>query len=220
MSVTGVRAVTMGETRRRVERRLRRAGLDPAAVVLDQLTDYLLLLERWNHRMNLTALDRPDDAVDRLVVEPLLAARHLDADAESLIDLGSGGGSPAIPLKIAVPRLALTMVESKTRKSVFLREVVRHLGLPDVSVETVRYEQLLTRPEFFETFDVASIRAVRVETQDLRTLQAFLRRGGELFWLCSATQPLPLVAPPLEVLAEAPLVEALRSRLVILRKRG
>jgi len=219
MAVGGVKAVTMLETQRRVERRLRRAGLDPSASVLDQLTDYLLLLERWNHRMNLTALDRPDDAVDRLVVEPLLAARHVDADASRFIDLGSGGGSPAIPLRIARPQLSLTMVEAKTRKSVFLREVSRHLGMADVSVETVRFEQLLTRPTCLESFDLVTVRAVRLEAQDLRTVQAFLKPGGEVFWFCGSTQPLPMVPPPLEILVEAPLVESLRSRLVVFRKR-
>lgn len=219
MPVTGVRSVTVSEVRRRVERRVRRVSLDPGEAVLDQLTDYLLLLERWNRSMNLTALDRADDAVDRLVVEPLLAARHIDSDAARLIDIGSGGGSPAIPLRVAAPHVALTMVEAKTRKSVFLREVVRHLALADASVETVRFEQLLTRPTFLEAFDVLSIRAVRVETQDLRTLQAFLRRGGELFWFCGDHQALPLIPPPLELLVESPLVESLRSRLVVLRKR-
>lgn len=211
--------MTVSEVRRRVERRVRRVSLDPGEAVLDQLTDYLLLLERWNRSMNLTALDRADDAVDRLVVEPLLAARHIDSDAARLIDIGSGGGSPAIPLRVAAPHVALTMVEAKTRKSVFLREVVRHLALADASVETVRFEQLLTRPTFLEAFDVLSIRAVRVETQDLRTLQAFLRRGGELFWFCGDHQALPLIPPPLELLVESPLVESLRSRLVVLRKR-
>lgn len=219
MSVAGVRAVTVLEARRRLERRLRRASLAPEAVLVDQLTDYLLLLERWNRRMNLTALDRPDDAVDRLVVEPLLAARHIDSEAARLIDIGSGGGSPAIPLRLAAPHLALTMVEAKTRKSVFLREVARHLALTDASVETVRFEQLLARPAFLEAFDVLSIRAVRVETQELRTLQAFLRPGGEVFWFCGDHQPLPMIPPPLELLVEAPLLETLRSRLVILRKR-
>ena len=46
-----------------------------------------------------------------------------------MMDVGSGGGSPAIPLKLAVPRLSLTMVEAKARKSAFLREAIRHLGL-------------------------------------------------------------------------------------------
>lgn len=212
--------MTMQETRRRVERRLRKAGLEPSQQTIDQLTEYLLLLERWNARMNLTALDRPDDAVDRLLVEPMLAAREIAPEATSLIDIGSGGGSPALPLKVARPDLALTMVESKARKSVFLREVVRHLGLTNCHVETVRFEQLLSRPTFLEAMDVLSIRAVRVETQELRTLQAFLSPGGQVLWFLSGSQPVSMVPPPLALEFELPLVEVLRSRLVVLRKQG
>lgn len=212
--------MTMQETRRRVERRLRKAGLEPSQQTVDQLAEYLLLLERWNARMNLTALDRPDDAVDRLLVEPMLAAREIAPGATSLIDIGSGGGSPALPLKVARPDLSLTMVEAKTRKSVFLREVVRHLGLTNCQVETVRFEQLLSRPAFLEAMDVLSIRAVRVEAQELRTLQAFLAPGGQMLWFLSGSQPVSMVPPPLALVSEQPLVEALRSRLVVLSKQG
>lgn len=210
--------MTMQETRRRVERRIRKVGIEPTAVSLDRLVDYLLLLQRWNVRMNLTGLERPDDAVDRLLVEPLLAAREMGDTAASLLDIGSGGGSPAIPLKIVRPAVALTMVEAKTRKSVFLREVVRHLGLTNCHVETVRFEQLLARPAYLEAMDVVSIRAVRVEVQELRTLQAFLAPGGRMLWFLSGAQVVPLVPPPLALVSEVSLIEALRSRLVVLRK--
>ncbi len=218
MATTGIRSVTVQETRRRVERRLRRAGADVSETVVEQLAEYLMLLERWNVRMNLTALERPDDAVDRLIVEPVLAARDIDGWARTLLDVGSGGGSPAIPLKVVRPDLSLTMVESKTRKSVFLREVVRHLGLSRVQVETVRFEQLLARPEYLESMSVISMRAVRVEAGELRTLQAFLAPGGQMLWFLSGTQQLPLVPPPLALEGERVLLESLRSRLVLLRK--
>ena len=79
--------------------------------------------------MNLTALplDPPtDETFDRLLIEPLAASRQVRADMASVwFDLGSGGGRPAIPLKIARQQLRLTMIESKERKSAFLREAAR-----------------------------------------------------------------------------------------------
>ena len=108
----------------------------------DALLAYLELLALWNSKINLTALDDPDAAIDRLILEPLLAARHVPEGA-SVIDIGSGGGSPAIPLKLAAPRIKLWMVESKTRKSAFLREAIRQLDLRECFVETRRYEELL-----------------------------------------------------------------------------
>ena len=164
MAVLGVRAAHMHDAKRRVERRIIKAGGRATTEQVDQLVEYLLLLERWNKRMNLTALDDADAAVDRLVVEPVLAAAAIDADARSLVDIGSGGGSPSIPLKIARPDLALTMVEVKTRKSVFLREVVRHLGLRGCLVETARFEQVLAKPSNSGAIDVVSIRAVRASS--------------------------------------------------------
>ena len=85
--------------------------------------------------------------MDRLVVEPLVAVQWMPRGAKSVVDIGSGGGSPAVPLKLAVPELGLRMVESRTRKAAFLREVVRHLALKDVVVETCRYEELSRRGE-------------------------------------------------------------------------
>ena len=70
------------------------------------------------------------------------------------------------------------MVEVKARKSAFLREAIRQLGLTDTQVENTRYEELLTRPELLEASDVLTLRAVRVETRVLLTLQAFVAPRG------------------------------------------
>jgi 16S rRNA (guanine527-N7)-methyltransferase len=219
MAVLGVRAAHMHDAKRRVERRLMRVGGRATSDQIEQLVEYLLLLDRWNRRMNLTALDDPDSAVDRLIVEPILAAAAIDAGAASLVDVGSGGGSPAIPLKIARPELALTMVEVKTRKSVFLREVVRHLGLVSCTVETARFEQVLVKPALYGASDVVSIRAVRAEVEQLRLFGEVLRPGGQQLWFLSGSQTVPLVPPPLAIEREIPLVESLRSRLLVIRKQ-
>ena len=214
-------ATSARDFRGRLLRRSRRAGLTLPPGLVDGLTAYLELLSLWNRKINLTALDEPDRAIDRLLLEPLVAIRHVPAGAERLIDIGSGGGSPAIPLKMAIPTLSLVMVESKTRKSAFLREAARQLGLENTRVETARFEELLTRPELHESADIVSLRAVRVEERVLMNLQAFLRPGGLLFLFRSASGPdVPnLVPPTLAWVATHPLVESLRSRLTVVEKR-
>lgn len=192
----------------------------------DQLTGKLLtyyeLLSKWNRKINLTALDDPDAAIDRLLLEPVMAARHLPPLATRIMDIGSGGGSPAIPLKLASPSgPSLVMVEVKARKSAFLREAIRYLELENTTVETSRYEELLARPELHEAADVVSLRAVRVEAKILSTLQAFLRPGGSLFLFRGPAGPESpsVLVPPLEWTATHPLMESLQSRLTLIAKR-
>jgi 16S rRNA (guanine527-N7)-methyltransferase len=207
------------DLRTRLARRASKAGVFVEPELADRLIAYYELLSRWNRKINLTALDEPDAAIDRLLLEPVIAARHLPASAKSLMDVGSGGGSPAIPLKLTAPRLGLTMVEVKARKSAFLREAIRHLELVNVTVETSRYEELLARPELHESFDVLSLRAVRVEPEALTSLQAFVKPGGSLFLFRGPGGPdAPGLLPPLEWTATHPLVESLQSRLTVLAK--
>ena len=205
----------------RIRRRARRAGVELPDTLVDQLHDYLELLSRWNERMNLTALDDKDAGLDRLLIEPLVAARHLPAANGRVIDIGSGGGSPAIPIKLSMPRTSLLMVEAKTRKAAFLREACRRLELRDVGVESERFEALLTRPELHEGHDVLTLRAVRMEGRVLRGVQAFLKPGGLMFLFRGggAVDVPGVLEPPLFWVATYPLVAFLGSRLVILEKR-
>jgi 16S rRNA (guanine527-N7)-methyltransferase len=205
--------------RTRLAGRAKKAGVFLPDSLGDQLSCYYELLSRWNRKINLTALDKPDEAIDRLLLEPVVAARHLPQGVSSLMDVGSGGGSPAIPLKLSAPAISLTMVEAKARKSAFLREAVRTLQLERSAVETARYEELLSRPELHETFDVLSLRAVRVEIRTLFTLQAFVRRGGFVFLFRGPSGPdAPEVVPPLRWIGTFPLIDTLQSRLTVLQK--
>jgi 16S rRNA (guanine527-N7)-methyltransferase len=215
--------MTSREFADRVRRRARKADVELPEELLEKLEAYYRLLAAWNTRINLTALDlarESDAAVDRLLVEPLVAAARLDVSAASAIDIGSGGGSPAIPMKLARPGVAFTLVEAKTRKCAFLREAGRQLAV-DLRVETARYEMLLSRPEFHEAFDALTLRAVRIEPKVLLGLQAFLKPGGEclLFRGPSAAEPASTLTPLLVPRASYPLVPSLQSHLLVLEKR-
>ena len=197
-----------------------RAGVEVEASLARALAEYVELLLRWNRRMSLTGLREDEAGLDRLVVEPLVAAQRVPAGARSLVDIGSGGGSPAVPLKLAVRGLALRMVESKKRKAAFLREVVRQLGLKDVVVETCRYEELFTRPELRAAADVVTVRAVRLDERALEGLESLLRVGGALFLFrgCDDGDVRGDVRWPLRWQGAYSLVESLRSRLVVVEK--
>ena len=212
------------EFRERLRRRAKAADVSISADLAEKLEIYYQLLTKWNAKINLTAFrltpEGQDEAIDRLLIEPVVAARYIQENARTLLDAGSGGGSPAIPLKLASNNLALRMVEVKTRKAVFLREAVRALGLRDAEVETSRFEELLPRAELHEALDLVSIRAVRIETRTLNTLQAFLRPGGKLllFRGASKSELEDAPPPPLSWMATYPLVDSLHSKLVVLSK--
>jgi 16S rRNA (guanine527-N7)-methyltransferase len=206
---------------RRIVRRAWRANIPVTQAQAAALSRYLTLLERWNIKINLTALSEPDEVVDRLVLEPAAAVRLLPPGMECVSDIGSGGGSPAIPLKILLPQLKLRMVEAKTRKAAFLREAVRHLGLTDVVVETTRFEELATRPALLESQDAVTVRAVRLEARQLLILQRLLKPGGLLLVFTSiARNGRESLPDPLRFESEAPLIESLGSRLWTLRKHA
>jgi len=212
------------EFRERLRRRAKSAGASLDALLIENLEIYYQLLAKWNAKINLTAFrltpEGDDAAIDRLLIEPVVAARYIPENARTLLDAGSGGGSPAIPLKLASRSLALRMVEVKTRKAVFLREAVRALNLKDAEVETSRFEELLPRAELHEALDLVSIRAVRIELRTLNTLQAFLRPGGKLLLFRGASKSdlEDSPPPPLAWMATYPLVDSLHSKLVVLSK--
>jgi 16S rRNA (guanine527-N7)-methyltransferase len=216
--------MTSREFSDRVRRRARKAGVQLAAPLLEQLEAYFRLLAAWNAKINLTALDLerdPDKAVDRLLIEPLVAAKYLDEKVATVIDVGSGGGSPAIPMKLACPQVSFTLVEAKTRKCAFLREAGRQLAV-ELKVETARFEMLLARPEFHESFDACTMRAVRVEPKVLLGLQALLRPGGHflLFRGPAGSEVRSPLTPLLVPQGVYPLVDSLQSRLMVLEKRS
>lgn len=173
--------MTVGSFTDRLLPRLEAASISLTADEIRLLGDYWNLLGRWNATVNLTALPldgAPAHSVDRLIVEPLLAFRLLPAAPMTWFDLGSGGGSPAIPLKIAAPRANLVMVESRSRKAAFLREVVRSLGLSATEVSNDRFESVADRQP--STADCITVRAVRPDVKLLTVARRLMKPSGRL----------------------------------------
>jgi len=176
----------------------------PSVSVLDQISTYIDLLSRWNARINLTAIRRPEEIVTRHFGESLFLARHLFPDPAGasfiahaatsgasspsrVLDIGSGAGFPALPMKIWAPEIRLTLIESNNKKAAFLREVARALILTDVNVITDRAETLCSRADFPRT-DVVTLRAVESFTNVLPQAISFLNPKGIIALLIGADQ--------------------------------
>lgn len=179
--------------RARLLKQLERADVGPPNdAALDRLEAYFDLLARWNATINLTALDLEppsDEALDRLFTEPLAAARYFPAEATNWFDLGSGGGSPAIPLQVVVNCKALTMIESRERKAAFLREAVRTLEIA-ATVMNARFEDVAGRPDAQRQADVVTVRAVRPDASMFSSASALLRPSGRLLIFQNSAQSL------------------------------
>ncbi len=150
----------------------------PQAAALER---YALLLEKWNERINLTALPLQgwsEPALVRLLLEPLAASKFVADSVADWLDIGSGGGSPAIPLKVVRPDLRLTMVESRARKAAFLREVCRSLNLVSCAVHNGRAEDLSVSNR--DSADLVTDRAVRLDEQMVAAVSQLLRPAGRL----------------------------------------
>ena len=209
--------------REKLASRAKKAGISVPAAVISGLEAYFELLQKWNRKVSLTSLpvdELGDEAIDRLLIEPLVASKYLPSPDAAVMDVGTGGGSPAIPMKLASPGISMRMVESKTRKAAFLREVIRQLGLEGTQVESSRFEELLARPELHEAADVVTMRAVKAEKKTLMGLQAFLKPGGSLFLFRtgSPADETGLVNPPLAWQASHSLLAPLHSRLTVFSK--
>src|SRR5947208_4403977 len=116
---------------------------------------------------------------DQLIDDALVLLDHL-GDAKRLVDVGSGGGLPGLPLKIARPELAVTLVEADSGKAAFLVQACARLGLLDVEVVARRAEEVGHDARYRESFDVAVARALAPLPVLVELCLPLVRIGGRL----------------------------------------
>lgn len=158
-----------------------RAGVELDEGQIGQLEEYLAILARWNSRINLTGLPLdgyPAAALDRLVGESIRVSALVPADVKVWFDLGSGGGSPAIPLKVVRPEIALRMVESRFRKAAFLREAIISVGFRETVVICDRVENIAS--SFALSADLVTVRAVKLSDELTAAIDTLLSERGVL----------------------------------------
>ena len=119
---------------------LSRLGLNLPEEAQRQLLAFRDLLLKWNKTYNLTALRDPAQAVSHHLLDSLAILPHVGNG--NLLDVGSGGGLPGIPLAIAKPELAVSMVDTVQKKTTFLQQAVIELALRNVTVHHARVEEM------------------------------------------------------------------------------
>lgn len=137
-------------------------GIELEPDELERLGRYLAFLADANRKFNLTAVDAPEamwirHVADSLTLLPVLAS----LEAKDVLDVGSGGGLPAMPLAIAMPEVRFTLLEATGKKARFLERAAAELGLANVTVVAARAEDAgRDRERFRERFDAVTSRAV------------------------------------------------------------
>jgi len=149
---------------------------------LDQFHRYHEEIIGWNTRANLTAVTGRDEVqtrhfLDSLLVSTAVPPGMLESGCK-VLDLGSGAGFPGLPLKIAFPNLALTLLDATAKKTAFLEHVATVLGLGGVEVRTGRAEALGREPDLRESYDVVVSRAVARLSVLAELSLPFCRLGG------------------------------------------
>ena len=138
-------------------------GLTLAAGQICQFQIYRRELETWNRRFNLTRITGHEQVQTLHFLDSLSTLIALPPEIRTggqVIDVGSGAGFPGIPLKIALPEIRLTLVESVGKKATFLTHLLETLNLPDVKLLHDRAETLAHNPDFRESFDAVLSRGV------------------------------------------------------------
>jgi 16S rRNA (guanine527-N7)-methyltransferase len=152
---------------RNLEQSLTGLGITLAKPVIGDLLCLRDELLRWNRRVNLTAITDPEEALEKHLLDSLTVLPEIEPTGR-LLDLGSGGGFPGLPLRLACPHLRVLSVDAVQKKIAFQRHMVRRLGLEGFTAWHGRAEKLPDHPEFAGGFE-------RVVSRAFASLEDFVR---------------------------------------------
>lgn len=162
---------------------LKKAGILLTETQVKQFHQYYELLVETNEHVNLTAITEQHEVYLKHFFDSLTVAQYvtsLQTTNQTLIDVGTGAGFPALPLKIAFPQLRVTLVDALQKRVRFLKTVVEALGLDHVTIVHGRAEDIGQEQRFREQFDYATARAVARTSVLAEYTLPFVKIGGQL----------------------------------------
>lgn len=152
--------------------------LDVSAAQQEQLLDYLALMNKWNSVYNLTSLRDPMQMVTHHLLDSLAAVPAF-AGARNVLDVGAGGGLPGVVLAICRPDMKVAMIDTVHKKTAFLKQVKAELELGNVTVHTMKVQDLAVS----DKFDVITSRAFADLSDFLEWSGHLLQEGGRFIAL-------------------------------------
>lgn len=139
--------------------------------------DYMKYLLEWNEKINLTAIKDEKEFVVKHFVDSLTIS-EIVGDNKRIIDVGTGGGFPGIPLKLSKENLDVTLIDSVNKKVMVLNDIINKMNLSNIEAIHTRAEDLAQNKEYREDFDIAVSRAVSNMNTLVEYLIPFVKVGG------------------------------------------
>ncbi len=126
---------------------------------IEQFYYYMQILLKWNEKINLTAITKPEEIIVKHFIDSMTIAKYIKPNAK-IIDVGTGAGFPGIPLKIIRKDLEVTLLDSLNKRVTFLNEAIIELQLTKIKAIHMRVEEFGKNKKYRETFNYATSRAV------------------------------------------------------------
>jgi len=144
---------------------------------IDKFAIHALELMKWNQKTNLTAITDPFEIAVKHFLDSIVPVTIIPSNA-SLLDIGSGGGFPGIPLKISLPSLSVTLIDASRKKVSFLKHIIRILELKNIDALHIRAEDFAKKPGVKKKYNVIVSRALSSMTSFALTSLPFLKKEG------------------------------------------
>ena len=139
-------------------------------------------LIKWTQKINITTITDPIEVASNHFLDSLVPAQFIPPEA-AVLDIGSGGGFPGIPLKVLLPELSVTLIDASRKKVSFLKHVIRTLKLDNIEALHIRAEDLANHPSYINRFDVIISRALSSLDFFVRLALPLLADGGVIIAL-------------------------------------
>ena len=154
-------------------------GLIFDETMYNNFIQYKALIKEWNEKINLTAITEDEEIIKKHFIDSIKVFEYpYVKEATKIIDIGTGGGFPGIPMKIVKPKSSMVLLDSLNKRINFLNEVIDKLELKDIKTIHGRAEDFAQKAEYREEFDLAVSRAVANLTVLLELCLPFVKVGG------------------------------------------
>lgn len=158
---------------------LKELGIPCREETLDQFQVYMEEILEWNEKVNLTSITQPQDFIKKHYIDSLLSVPYGEfQQAKRIIDVGTGGGFPGIPLALASPDKEFVLMDSLGKRIKIIKELCERVGIHNVTAIHARAEELARKKEHRQRYDLCVSRAVANIATLSEYCLPFIRKGG------------------------------------------